>query len=72
MQRKRFTTALTTLFFILTSTLTVFADDPGDPCAIPDPDNPCPLDSWVFVLVIAAILFSCFHLYRRSQTTQTV
>jgi hypothetical protein len=35
-----------------------------------DPDNPsCPLDSWIYVLVFAALVFVSFHLYRRQKAS---
>ncbi len=36
-----------------------------NPC---DPDSGCPLDTWTYVLVFAALLFVSFRLYRRQKT----
>lgn len=38
-----------------------------NPCLGDDIDNPCPLDTWVIVLVIAATIFAAFSLYRRQR-----
>lgn len=41
----------------------------GDlPCDGGDIDNPCPLDTWVMVLVVPAVLFAVFHLYRQQKS----
>jgi hypothetical protein len=39
------------------------------PCEDQDPtgSNPCPLDTWVWILVIAAVVFGAWHLYRRQK-----
>ena len=42
----------------------------GLPCAGDDPDTPCPLDTWVIVLVVAASMFAAFRLYRRQASLQ--
>lgn len=42
--------------------------DPGQgDCDVPGaggPDAPCPLDTWVYVLVIAALLIGAYRLHR--------
>jgi hypothetical protein len=39
------------------------------PCNDADPTGtPCPLDTWVWVLVFAAVLFGAIQLYRRQNT----
>ncbi|WP_214653068.1 hypothetical protein [Mucilaginibacter segetis] len=49
-------------------------DGPGGPP--PDPDSPpdtsytpcdVPLDTWVYILVIAAVIFGTYHLYRKQK-----
>jgi hypothetical protein len=39
------------------------------PCADQDPTgtNPCPLDTWVWVLVAAAMVFGAVQLYRKQK-----
>jgi hypothetical protein len=39
------------------------------PCEDQDPTgtNPCPLDTWVWVLVVAAVVFGAWQLYRRQK-----
>jgi len=39
------------------------------PCGDQDPTgtNPCPLDSWVWLLVFAAMIFGAVQLYRRQK-----
>lgn len=39
------------------------------PCGDQDPTgtNPCPLDTWVWVLVIAAMVFGAVQLYRKQK-----
>lgn len=41
------------------------------PCADQDPTGtvPCPLDSWVWILLIAGMAFGAWHLYRRQKNT---
>ncbi|MCQ6958254.1 hypothetical protein [Mucilaginibacter aquariorum] len=62
------------LFFIL-STVTAFASDPDpNPCS-DDPSNPdynpngcyLPLDTWVYVLVIAAVIFGAYKLHQKQK-----
>ena len=47
---------------------------PGDPtqddCNIPSnggPDEPCPLDTWVYVLVIVALLVGAYRLHTKKK-----
>ena len=40
----------------------------GGPCDFGDPDANCPLDTWVYVLVAAALFFAVFNLYRRQRS----
>lgn len=40
----------------------------GEPCGGTDPDAVCPLDTWVFVLAGAAVLFAVVHLYRKQKS----
>jgi hypothetical protein len=51
--------------FLLLLFSTVMVHAQTLPCAGTDDDSTCPLDSWVIVLVIAALFFAFFNLYRR-------
>ena len=55
---------LGTLLLFILSTIPLFAQTTL-PCADGDPDNPCPLDTWVIVLAFAAIFFAAKHLNRK-------
>ena len=47
--------------------------DPGDPCTDTDPitnDCPVPLDTYVWLLVIAAAIFGAIYLHRQQQRVQ--
>jgi len=64
---------LLTAFLILIN-LSSFAQL-ENPCGgTGDPDDPttCPLDSWVLILAITALIFTAFHLYRRQQVSKPV
>jgi hypothetical protein len=49
---------------LMLNTVVLFAQ-PGEPCQGLDVDNPCPLDTWVVVLAVVAVLFAAIHLYRK-------
>ena len=53
-----------TVLLILLSTLTLMAQD--NPCD-PDQVDGCPLDNWVIVLVVAAVIFVTYRLYRKQR-----
>ena len=66
------------LAILLFTSLSVLASDdcgPGTPGGggdIDDPpvsNTPCevPLDTWVYVLVIAAVMFGAYHLYKKQK-----
>jgi len=40
----------------------------GNPCNDADPDVSCPLDTWVFVLVGASVIFATARLYRKQNS----
>ena len=52
------------LLLLILNSVAVFAQ-PGEPCAGVDVDQPCPLDTWVIILAIAAVIFATIHLYRK-------
>jgi len=45
----------------------VFLFAQGSPCGGTDPDEVCPLDTWVVVLAVAAFVFAAIHLYRKQK-----
>jgi hypothetical protein len=47
-----------------------FAQGPGTDCDNPDPFDPCPLDTWVIVLVLIALAFTVFHLRKKQKSLQ--
>ncbi len=61
-----------TVLFSLLSISTLFAQcDDTAPDTPPDPDGnyiPCPLDTWVIVLVAVALIFTVLHLHRKQKT----
>jgi hypothetical protein len=52
------------LLLLILNSVALFAQ-PGEPCMGTDPDSTCPLDTWVMVLAIAAVVFATIHLYRK-------
>jgi hypothetical protein len=65
MIKKFFITALV----FAASTLSCFAQL-DSPCDAADGDAVCPLDTWVIVLVVAALAFTATHLYRKQKSLQ--
>jgi len=53
---------------IILSPLLLLAD-PGEPCGDNDPTgmNPCPLDTYVWVLAIAALILGAVYLYKQQK-----
>jgi hypothetical protein len=66
MRVKIFFSAL--FLLMLSSVLTYAQTSPGGPCAFTDPDNSCPLDTWVIVLAFVAVLFAALHLSRKQKS----
>jgi hypothetical protein len=56
---------LTLFILLIISTANLYAQGGPVPC---DPDDGCPLDTWTYVLVFAALVFVSFRLYRRQKT----
>jgi hypothetical protein len=42
-------------------------DDPDAPTNGCDVDVPVPLDTWVYILVIGAVIYGTYHLYRKQK-----
>lgn len=40
----------------------------GSPCGGTDPDEVCPLDTWVIVFGAVAFVFAAIHLYRKQKS----
>ena len=65
---------VTVFFFMVFNTLTVFAD-PTNPCDDPtvDPDDlpagacQLPLDTWVYALVIAAVIYGAYRMHQKQK-----
>jgi hypothetical protein len=58
-----------TIMCVWINTTIAFAQDPGFPCEGDDIDNPCelPLDTWVYVLVIAGVIFGAYKLHQKKR-----
>ncbi|MFD0793509.1 hypothetical protein ACFQZX_07755 [Mucilaginibacter litoreus] len=65
------------IIFILNAAV-VLADDPPfeNPCEGHDIDDPTPcelpLDTWVYVLVFAAIIFGAYKLYQKNKAVTAI
>lgn len=63
-----------TFLLSILSVATLFAQtssDPGGPCKFNDDDNTnCPLDSWVIVLAVFAVVFAAGYLYRKQKAAK--
>jgi hypothetical protein len=61
---------------VLINPIILWAQDfgAGEPCNNNDPDNntPCPLDSWVFILMAIALVVTVIHLQRTKQRHMNV
>ncbi|MFD0765578.1 hypothetical protein ACFQZI_12010 [Mucilaginibacter lutimaris] len=38
-----------------------------NPCSGADDDEPCPLDTWVYVLVFAFVIFGAYKMYHKQK-----
>ena len=56
------------VFFALVCNAALLFAQPGEPCGGTDPDATCPLDSWVWVLAAAAVVFAATHLHRKQKS----
>jgi hypothetical protein len=56
------------LFLLLINVVTAYAQlGPPNCGTVDDPDAPCPLDTWVIVLVVAFALFAAYKLQQRKK-----
>ena len=70
--KMRIKLALVAFILLITDVLKLHAQSSGECGDYSDPDAPsCPLDSWVYVLVFAALVFVSFHLYRKQKSSPT-
>ena len=65
------------LFTFLFISVATMAQDCGDGPGLPGQDvdaasNGCPLDTWVIVLVGAALIFTTVQLYRKQQLDKAI
>jgi hypothetical protein len=68
----RLNKTLSILLLLLTLSVSAFSQDCDDGPSIPGPDvdlGPCevPLDTWVIVLVIAAVIYGTYKLYQKQK-----
>jgi hypothetical protein len=69
--------AIGLFFTFLFISITTMAQDCGDGPGLPGQDvdavtNGCPLDTWVVVLVGAALIFTTVQLYRKQQLEKAI
>lgn len=70
----RLTKTLSSLLLVLLLSLNAFSqscdDGPGLPGDDPDTTLPCdvPLDTWVYALVFAAVIYGTYKLYQKQQS----
>ena len=69
--------AIGLLFTFLFISVATMAQDCGDGPGLPGQDvdaasNGCPLDTWVIVLVGAALIFTTVQLYRKQQLDKAI
>jgi hypothetical protein len=56
------------MFLLLMLNVIALYAQPGEPCGGTDPDEMCPLDTWVIVLAIVATAYAAIHLYRKQRS----
>jgi hypothetical protein len=45
---------------------------PSEPCGGTDPDATCPIDTWVVILAVVAVVFAAFRLYRQQSNINRI
>jgi uncharacterized membrane protein len=62
-----------TLLLLVFNVLLLHAQS-GDPqgCSGTDIDNPCPLDTWVIILAIIAVVFAAIYLNHKQKSLKPV
>jgi hypothetical protein len=59
---------LGTMLLLMLNAAVLFAQTGiGEPCEGNDPDSTCPLDTWVIVLAVVAVVFAVIRLRRKQQ-----
>jgi hypothetical protein len=61
----RFKVFLASLLLLLLNTGVLYAQI-SLPCEGNDVDSTCPLDTWVIILAVIAVVFATIHLYRKN------
>lgn len=62
--------AAITFFLTLASAVKLYAQGSAGECGdFVDPEVGCPLDSWTYILVLAAVIFVSVHLYRKQKAS---
>jgi hypothetical protein len=56
-----------TLLVLILNAGVLFAQGPGGPCELTDPDENCPLDTWVVILAVVAVVFAVVRLHRKQK-----
>jgi uncharacterized membrane protein len=60
-----------TLLLLIFNVLLLYAQDP-QACSGTDIDNPCPLDTWVIILAIIAVVFAAIYLNHKQKSLKPV
>jgi len=61
-----------TILLMLNAVLLYAQADAGGPCTGTDPDNTCPLDTWVILLAFIAIVFAAWRLNNKRKTATAI
>ncbi|MFD0765580.1 hypothetical protein ACFQZI_12020 [Mucilaginibacter lutimaris] len=56
------------IIFLLTIHTISFAQI-TNPCAGADDDEPCPLDTWVYVLVVIAMIYGAYKMHQKQKSS---
>jgi len=61
-----------TILLMLSAGMLYAQTDPFVPCSGTDPDNACPLDTWVILLAFIAIVFAAWRLNNKRKTATAI
>ena len=59
------------LVLLMLNVMALYAQ-PSEPCGGTDPDATCPLDTWVVILAVVALVFAIIHLRRQRSDTNRI